>query len=75
MEVYNDIPDEKKMEKRCKNCKYFCPYVYEFDNDDSSDLMLSDFGECRRFPPKLVPSEDSGFPVVEENAWCGEFDF
>lgn len=73
MEEYPD--EKKKMEKRCKSCRYFCPYVYDFGEDEPNGGMVSDYGECRRFPPKLVADEESGFPVVEENAWCGEFDF
>jgi len=69
-----DVKNNQKPERRCKNCRHFCPYVYEYDDDVDSDLMLSDYGECRRFPPKAVPSEESGFPIVEETMWCGEFD-
>lgn len=56
-------------EKCCKKCLYFVPYVYEFDDIH----MDSDYGECRRFPPKPVPTEECGFPVVEDTKWCGEF--
>jgi len=72
------IEDNPKASKCCKNCRHFCPYVYEFDSDDDSDYMASDYGECRRFPPASADPHDtgcSGFPIVSENAWCGEFDF
>lgn len=55
--------------RRCKNCRFFAPIMYEFDDTE----LPSDFGECRRFPPKPVPAEEQGFPVVEEDNWCGEF--
>ena len=78
MTVLEEWPDgiksNKKPERTCKNCRHFCAYVYEFDDDPSEDLLVSDYGECRRFPPKLVASEEQGFPVVEEHMWCGEFD-
>lgn len=62
--------DEELPEKCCQKCIYFRPYVYEFDDNQ----MVSDYGECRRFPPKLVMSDERGFPVVEVESWCGEFD-
>ena len=30
------------------------------------------FGHCRRFPPKRIDTNYSGFPVVEDDWWCGE---
>ena len=45
------------------------PYIYEFD--DTS--IPTDYGECRRYPPKCVQDEEIGFPVVQDNKWCGEF--
>jgi hypothetical protein len=79
MEIIEEWPEgtdpNPKLIKSCKNCRHFCPYVYEFDTDTPSEQLVSDYGECRRFPPKLVPAEDNGFPVVEETSWCGEFDF
>ena len=71
----DDIKENPKNAKHCKNCRHYCAYVYEFDHIENSDSLVSDYGECRRFPPKLVAAEESGFPVVEENLWCGEFDF
>lgn len=65
----------EKCNKTCKNCRHFCPYVYEFDEDVDSDQLYSDFGECRRFPPSPASHEEAVFPVVEETMWCGEFDF
>ena len=70
----DDIQSKGKDAKKCKNCRHFCPYIYEFDHNDINDQLVSDYGECRRFPPKLVGPEESGFPIVEENLWCGEFD-
>lgn len=74
-EEYPEGVTHPKLEKRCKHCRHFCPFVYEYDADEPNDQLVSDFGECRRFPPKAVPAEESGFPVVEETSWCGEFDF
>ena len=75
-EEYPDgISNTPKFEKRCKNCKHYCAYTYEFDNNELDDNMVSDYGECRRFPPKVAPPEESGYPIVEEYMWCGEFDF
>lgn len=66
--------EEVKTGKCCKNCRHFAPYVYSLEMDVNEDTMDSDYGECRRFPPKLVSAEESGFPIVQELQWCGEFD-
>ena len=71
----DDIKQHPAHTKCCKNCRNFCPYIYEFDTNEPDNRLVSDYGECRRFPPKPVPSEESGFPVVHEDCWCGEFDF
>ena len=46
----------------CKDCVYFVKDAYE-----------SDFGflynECHRFPKSVK----NGWPIVNENDWCGEF--
>lgn len=56
--------------KRCANCRYFNRYTYDIDDTE----IDSDYGECRRFPPKKVASEENGFPIISEDCWCGEFD-
>jgi len=56
--------------KCCGSCRHFCPYLYEFEDHD----VETEYGECRRFPPKPVPAEEVGFPVVLKSCWCGEFD-
>jgi hypothetical protein len=44
----------------CEKCKYFqCPIPDATDNS----------GECRRYPPK----EDTRWPIVQKQDWCGEF--
>lgn len=74
IEDFSDNFKPKSVEKACKNCRHYCAYVYEFDASAPEDMLVSDYGECRRFPPKSVPPEETGFPVVEESSWCGEFD-
>lgn len=72
---FEEYPEDiKPITKNCKSCRFFCPYVYEYEEDEPRDWIPSDYGECRRFPPKIVPDEESGFPVVNETSWCGEFD-
>lgn len=73
-EFTQEFSSDPRKEKKCKNCRHFCPYIYEYDHDAPYDQLSSDYGECRRFPPKVMPPEDSGFPVVEDDMWCGEFD-
>ena len=76
METLNENPKNDKTNfKRCKNCKHFAAYLYEFDVNESENRLVSDYGECRRFPPKMFTEEESGFVIIEENQWCGEFDF
>jgi hypothetical protein len=72
MEIEND---EKFLTKSCKKCRHFCPFIYELSDGDPNSVMESDYGECRRFPPKIVDQDESCFPVIHEEAWCGEFDF
>lgn len=60
----------QQYEFRCKYCAFFVPYTYDLGEGDEVE---TDYGECRRFPPKPVPAEECGFPVVEDSTWCGEF--
>lgn len=60
--------------KSCINCRHYRPYFYDLNVDNDADQLEADYGECRRFPPKLVAPEESGFPIVENSSWCGEFD-
>ena len=73
-EYPKDMPANPRPDKCCKICRHFCPYVYEFDADEPQDQLVSNYGECRRYPPKAISEEESIFPVVEETRWCGEFD-
>ncbi len=75
IDEYPEGFETQRPPKSCKHCRHFCPYIYEFDTDEPDDQLVSDYGECRRFPPKAVSAEEVGFPIVEENTWCGEFDF
>ena len=55
--------------ERCKDCKF-----YQTDNFEEDDISYSEeFGVCRRNPPKRIDANLSGFPMVEEDWWCGEF--
>jgi hypothetical protein len=65
---------EKFDPKSCYNCRYYMPEYYNLDLDNDADQFEADYGECRRFPPKLVAPEETGFPIVENTSWCGEFD-
>lgn len=65
MEKIIPIPEEK-----CKQCRYWMPHIYEMDEDHIS----SEYGECRRFPPRAMGIEEGRFPITHEDSWCGEFD-
>lgn len=51
--------------KTCANCAFL-----EMGAKD-------DAGYCHRYPPKLIPDEESGatvsYPVVVPSDWCGEW--
>ncbi len=61
---YNDV-------KQCSNCKYWMVDTYDFDDDS----VESDYGFCRRYPPKNQEDDNNGFPVTHKETWCGEFTF
>lgn len=52
------MPRAKTERGTCDECRYFHRYPQPNVN-----------GQCYRFPPP----GDNGFPVVGENAWCGEY--
>jgi len=52
----------------CCNCRFYELEDYEFD-DVSYEKT---YGVCRRYPPKRIDGTFSGFPVVEDDSWCGE---
>lgn len=70
----NESQQGENNKKKCKICKHFCPYMYEYYDNGYKDNLPSEYGECRRFPPKPLLSDDAIFPVVGEFMWCGEFD-
>lgn len=62
MATRKKIPDDCM--PKCGSCAFF-----QADQGEPA-------GYCRRYPPKVVSSEDgeySAFPVVEVADWCGEF--
>jgi len=62
--------DEKRMDiEECGNCKFYREEDYE---DDDVSYGTS-YGNCRRFPPKRIDATVSGFPMVVQDEWCGEF--
>jgi len=57
----------------CKDCTYYSVSV-------KGGMFKSEKGDCRRYPPTIVQTEDSTayelksiFPVVLPDEWCGEF--
>ena len=59
--------------ERCRECRF-----WHFDDLEPKQALT--YGECRRFPPvrvqsyeALSPLEESSWPLVEEEEWCGEF--
>ena len=52
----------------CANCKFYASGEYEIDEVEYEPS----YGLCRRFPPRRIDGSNSGFPVVEDDWWCGE---
>lgn len=53
------------MDDQCLFCRHF-----------RADADGEDVGECRRYPPVMIADEGgeySAFPLVGEDAGCGEF--
>jgi hypothetical protein len=61
------------MEVQCQNCRFY----------EAMTGQLEGKGQCRRFPPVLLPSEKPDevnlafraglWPMIVPGAWCGEF--
>lgn len=62
--------DEERMDlEECRNCKHYNTSDYEIDEISYERT----FGVCRRFPPRRIDGTNSGFPVVENDWSCGEY--
>lgn len=55
--------------EQCSNCRFYSLEDYE---EDGINYEIS-YGLCRRYPPKRIDGTVSGFPVVEYDDWCGEY--
>jgi hypothetical protein len=61
--------DEERVDiNTCANCKFYVSGEYEIDEVEYEPS----YGLCRRFPPRRIDGSNSGFPVVEDDWWCGE---
>jgi hypothetical protein len=52
----------------CSNCIFYATEDYEMEGINYQRT----FGVCRRFPPRRIDGLTSGFPIVEDDWWCGE---
>ncbi len=55
--------------EECGNCKFYSTEDYEIDGVTYERT----FGVCRRYPPRRIDGTASGFPVVEDDWVCGEY--
>jgi hypothetical protein len=55
--------------KQCNACKFYSTEDYEIEGVTYERT----FGVCRRFPPRRIDGTHSGFPIVEDDWWCGEY--
>lgn len=60
---------QQQCKECCEECKFYLRYTYVFDEDK----IDADCGECHRYPPALVASDEKAFPIVQKTWWCGEF--
>lgn len=54
---------------QCSNCRFY--HSEDYEEDDISYERT--YGLCRRNPSKRIDGTMSGFPVVEDDCWCGEY--
>lgn len=64
-----ETDEEGVVVDQCNNCKFYDTEDYEIDGISYERT----FGVCRRFPPRRIDGTTSGFPVVEDDWWCGEY--
>lgn len=63
------------MENKCEECRYGVEFKREIEGGEAR------FIECRRYPTQfsMMPGPQGqmmgqwAFPVLNPNAWCGEF--
>ena len=56
------------MKDQCEYCMFYLP-------DEVEGEEASEYGICRRYPPRLVEEDDgfsSEYPPIKEDDWCGE---
>ena len=53
----------------CRHCKFYSNDDHEVDGV----TYTLTYGACRRFPPRRIDDNNSGYPIVEDDSWCGEF--
>ncbi len=69
--------DNIREENMVQNCK-LCKFSLETNRTDNAGVVLV---LCRRDPPSIIQLENgmlleqSAWPTVRFNGWCGEFKF
>ena len=64
------------MEKECKNCRFWEP----IEKKTGEKTFHNVDGECRHYPPSIVPYDEDHFeptiefPATDRNDWCGKFE-
>lgn len=53
----------------CGKCRFYVTTEYEVEDVSYTPSC----GFCRRYPPRRIDGATSGFPVVEDDWWCGEY--
>jgi hypothetical protein len=63
----DEKPNKQTTKANCGNCRFFARHKY-----DGLDI-ITDYGQCVRYPPKRINESTSCFPIVIDECFCGEW--
>lgn len=61
----------------CMNCRFYDQFESPVEDDGCSERDVPTYGcgGCRRYPPvRNNATEESAFPAVYGDGWCGEYE-
>ena len=61
--------EERMALEKCSTCLFYEPEIYEMGHEK----LVKNYGSCKRYPPKVSPSDESRVPLVDDDWWCGEY--
>jgi len=54
--------------KRAPPCCGNCRFSTEITTESNPDTII-----CRRYPPTVLDSNNTAFPLFRPDGWCGEY--